>query len=91
VLSYLRHDGSGGTVAVVLNFSAERREDYRLGVPLAGAWRVLLDTEVERFGGSGRAALAILHTDAMAAHGRPQSLMLTLPPLSALFLKAPSP
>ena len=58
---------------------------YRLGVPMRGFWRELLNSDAQEYGGSGMGNLGGVQAEE-AAHGRP-SLSLTLPPLSALFLK----
>ncbi|GAB3242927.1 1,4-alpha-glucan-branching protein [Chitinimonas naiadis] len=86
VLSFLRFDGMGGAVLAVCNFTPQVREDYRLGVPQAGCWREVLNTDSTYYGGSDVGngdALSEPH----AAHGRPHSLRLRLAPLATqLFL-----
>ncbi len=94
VLAFLRRDrrghDAGGNEDVALcvyNFTPVPREQYRVGVPRAGAWTVLLDTDAEAFGGSGHASTQETVTaDEEPAHGRPYSLELTLPPLAGLIL-----
>jgi len=75
-------------VVVVCNFTPVPRMGYRLGVPEAGFWRELLNSDGKEYGGSGLGNLGGVEAEAEAAHGRPYSLNLTLPPLGALFLKA---
>ena len=88
VLSYVRHAGDAHVV-VVLNMTPETRSNYRVGVPAAGTYRVLLSSDAQRFGGSGYGSEGDVRTDASPFHGHPQSLSLSLPPLGALVL-APS-
>jgi len=76
------------TVLVVCNFTPVPRNGYRIGVPTAGYWRELLNSDAKEYGGSGMGNLGGAHADAESVHGRPYSLRLTLPPLGALFLKA---
>jgi 1,4-alpha-glucan branching enzyme len=76
------------TLLVVCNFTPIPRENYRVGVPHAGYWRELLNSDARDYGGSGLGNLGGHHAEAFSAHGRPYSLHLTLPPLGALFLKA---
>jgi 1,4-alpha-glucan branching enzyme len=88
VLAFLRRGRDAGDVVLcVFNFTPVPRHGYRVGVEPGGAWRVLLDTDAEAFGGSGlRGGVPELATDEEPAHGRPYSLALALPPLGALFL-----
>ncbi len=74
-------------ILVVLNCTPVPRHDYRVGVPLGGTWREILNTDASAFGGSGLGNLGAVTADAHPAHGRPASLRLTLPPLAALYLK----
>ncbi|MEW5974087.1 MAG: 1,4-alpha-glucan branching protein GlgB [Pseudomonadota bacterium] len=86
VLSYLRQD-SGQQVLVVMNFTPVPREDYRVGVPAPGLYRVLLNTDAETYGGSN-VGLAETEAEATGWNGLPFSIRLTLPPLGALILQA---
>ena len=54
----------------------------------ADIWRELLNSDAQEYGGSGMGNLGGVHAEAVPTHGRPFSVSLTLPPLSALFLKA---
>ena len=88
VYAWLRHDGQGGSVLVVCNLTPVPRYGYRLGLPSGhGAWREVLNSDSEHYGGSnvgsGPQALPL---EAVAAHGRSHSIGLTLPPLGTVFL-----
>jgi 1,4-alpha-glucan branching enzyme len=76
------------SVLVVCNFTPITRMGYRVGVPHGGYWRELLNSDGKEYGGTGVGNLGGANAEEMAAHGRPYSLKLTLPPLGALFLKA---
>jgi len=76
------------TVLIVCNFTPIPRVGYRVGVPEGGYWRELLNSDAVEYGGTGVGNLGGVHAEDEPAHGRPHSLKLTLPPLSALFLKA---
>ncbi|MGH8030759.1 MAG: 1,4-alpha-glucan branching enzyme, partial [Arenimonas sp.] len=86
VLTWLRHDGAGDTVLVGCNFTPVPHRVYRVGVPVAGPWRVALDTDATGYGGSGCATTKSLATDPIPLHGHPQSLALDLPPLATIYL-----
>jgi 1,4-alpha-glucan branching enzyme len=86
VLSYLRLGSSGAPVLVACNFTPVPRASYRLGVPRAGRWRERLNSDAGDYGGSGQGNLGSVATEAVAAHGHPQSLRVRLPPLAVVVL-----
>ena len=88
VLAFLRRGtDASAPVLAVYNFTPAPRDDYRIGVGLAGDWKVLLDTDATEFGGSGYAAgTTSVTAEEEPAHGRPYSISVSLPPLGALFL-----
>jgi 1,4-alpha-glucan branching enzyme len=89
VLSFLRKGKSPKeTILVVCNFTPVPRDNYQVGVPSAGFWRELLNSDAREYGGSGLGNLGGVQAESETAHGRPYSLRLTLPPLAALFFKA---
>ena len=75
------------SIVVACNFTPVPREAYKLGVPAAGFWREILNSDAKEYGGSGVGNLGGVHSDNESVHGRPYSITLTLPPLGALFLK----
>jgi len=85
VLSWLRRDRSGNFVICVSNLTPVVRHDFRIGVPMAGTYRELLNTDDLLYGGSG-----LLNADRQAgapgSHGRDCSITLTLPPLATVIL-----
>jgi 1,4-alpha-glucan branching enzyme len=87
VLAFLRRsrDG-GGLVLTVLNLTPVLRANYRIGAPRAGFWREVANSDALDYGGSGAGNMGGVHTSAEPAHGRDDSLLLTLPPLSCLVL-----
>ena len=72
-------------VVIVCNFTPTPRDNYRVGVPLAGYWREVLNSDSKDYGGGGIGNLGEKETEPIAFHGRPCSLNLTLPPLAAVF------
>ena len=88
VLAFMRRGRSPDTiVACVFNWTPVVRGGYNVGVPEAGTWRVVLNTDDERWGGSGAGTMGTIEASGEAAHGFGQSLPLTLPPLGALLLE----
>jgi 1,4-alpha-glucan branching enzyme len=85
VISFLRKGRAGDLVLVVCNFTPLPHHNYRIGVPRGRLWREILNSDAREFGGSGHGNMGDVEAAPVAAHGRPFSLNLTLPPLSALF------
>ncbi len=89
VISLLRKGRSGdrGAVAVVLNFTPLPRHNYRIGVPAAGYWTEVLNSDAKEYGGSGQGNMGGVKSRPIPFHGRRDSVSLVLPPLGAVFLK----
>jgi len=74
-------------ILCVCNFTPVPRYDYRVGAPIAGYYREMLNTDASVYGGSNVGNAGGVESQHIPAHGFSQSLRLTLPPLSVLFLK----
>ena len=86
VVSLLRKGQSTANLVVaVCNFTPVPRAGYRLGVPRGGFWREALNSDAVEYGGSGVGNLGGIETESVVHHGRPCSLVLTLPPLAVAF------
>jgi 1,4-alpha-glucan branching enzyme len=81
----------GGETVCVLNATPIVRRDYRIGVPREGRYRILINTDERSLGGSGVTPFAgeAKDADGSPSHGFPASLVLTLPPLATVWLRAP--
>jgi 1,4-alpha-glucan branching enzyme len=75
-------------VLVVCNFTPVPREGYRIGVPRPGRWGEVLNTDAGLYGGSNMGNGGGLETEPVGSHGEAQSLVLTLPPLATIMLRA---
>ncbi len=91
VVSFVRRARDGSPVLFVANFTPVPRHRYRVGVPLGGRWRELLNTDAEVYGGSGQGNFGGMEADDVAMHGRQRSLALVLPPLGAVLLTPERP
>jgi 1,4-alpha-glucan branching enzyme len=87
VITFVRYDNDGSPVACLFNFSGEPHTGYTVGLPQAGVWEEILNTDAENFGGSGVGNLGQVHALAEPWAGRPASATLNLPPLGALWLR----
>jgi 1,4-alpha-glucan branching enzyme len=88
VIAYLRKGKNTNAAIVCLcNFTPVPRQGYRVGVPEAGWYRELINTDGIAYGGSNMGNSGGLHTADTPSHGFRYSLTVTLPPLSVLLLK----
>ena len=74
---------------VVSKFTPIPRHGFRVGVPAAGWWHELLNSDAGPYGGSGQGNFGGVPSAPVAWHGHPQSLVVTLPPLAIVVLEAP--
>jgi 1,4-alpha-glucan branching enzyme len=88
VIAFLRRPAAhGATLLVACNFTPVPRENYLLGVPAAGRWQEVLNTDAQNYGGSGWGNLGGVESSPLPAHGRLHSVRLVLPPLSTIVLQ----
>ena len=81
-----RHAGDAPPVIAVSNFTPVPRPGYQLGVPRAGRWREILNSDAAEYGGSGVGNLGGVTAVDQPFNGQPASLVLTAPPLSTIWL-----
>jgi 1,4-alpha-glucan branching enzyme len=86
VVSYLRRAGDE-VVVIVQNLTPVPRPAYRLGLPRAGRWVEILNTDSQHYGGSNMGNLGGIAADDSGWHGQPASATLSLPPLGTLLLR----
>jgi 1,4-alpha-glucan branching enzyme len=77
---------SPGVIACIANFSAVPHLEYRVGLPAAGRWREVINTDAIVYGGSGVGNLGGIEAVAEPWHGLPASASITVPPLGVLWL-----
>ncbi len=88
ILAYLRTPaGNGKPLLSVSNFTPVPRDNYRLGVPEAGTWRALLNTDAACYGGSDYIDGHDIQAEPAPWHDQPASLVLDLPPLATVILR----
>lgn len=87
IISFLRKSRDGRSILCVYNMTPVPRLGYRVGVWEGGGYRELLNTDSSIYYGSNIGNAGYVQSEAIPAHGRPNSLNLSLPPLSALFLE----
>jgi 1,4-alpha-glucan branching enzyme len=88
ILSFIRlnskHDEM---IMIICNFTPVPRLNYRLGVPVGGIWREILNSDSTIYGGSGAGNFGHVEALPIKCHGKKYSISITLPPLSVLYFK----
>jgi 1,4-alpha-glucan branching enzyme len=94
VLSFLRFgvapDGTRSALACIANFTDAPHPGYRVGLPVAGHWSEVLNTDADIYTGSGVGNHGGVGAVPEQWHGQPASAVVTLPPLGTLWLLAPA-
>jgi 1,4-alpha-glucan branching enzyme len=89
VYAFLRYGNDRSQpIMAICNFTPQPRHDFRLGVPVGGAWRELCNTDSSFYGGSNVGNGGMVFATPDPRHGHRQSLSLQLPPLATLVLRA---
>ncbi|ABS62165.1 1,4-alpha-glucan branching enzyme [Parvibaculum lavamentivorans DS-1] len=92
VFVYARYGETGTPPMVVLvNMTPEPCTDYRIGMPLAGQWREILNSDAAIYGGGNIGNAGLVEARAAPAHGQPASASVVLPPLAAVILQHEGP
>jgi 1,4-alpha-glucan branching enzyme len=92
IISFLRRgQNQNDQLFFVCNFTPVVRQNYRVGVPLEGYWKEILNSDAPLYGGSGQGNFGGLSTVPLPIHGRPFSLNMTLPPLGIVIFRPESP
>jgi 1,4-alpha-glucan branching enzyme len=86
VFAFARTSDAGDIVVCVMNLAPVPRAGYRLGLPHEGAWREILNTDAEVYGGSNVGNHGGVQTEPVPWHNQPQSAEITLPPLAVVYL-----
>ena len=87
VVSFLRKSRDGDVVVFIVNATPVVRYNYRLGVPEAGFYREVINTDGETYGGSNVGNLGGVQSEAREWMGREHSVLIHLPPLATVALK----
>jgi 1,4-alpha-glucan branching enzyme len=91
VLAFRRIAASTGKeIICVSNFSPVVREGHRLGLPLAGTYKQLLNTDHEKYCGGGFGVVKSIKAEKVPAHGLEYSAEITLPPLGTMWFEGPA-
>ena len=87
VIAHERISEKGERILAITNFTPVPHERFRLGVPTAGQYELILNTDSSQYAGSDFKVLPAVATKKVKSEGLPQSLLLRVPPLSTLYYK----
>ena len=85
-IAYQRTDIKGETIVVLINFSGSDFKGYRLGLE-QGKYKLIFNSDAERYGGSGTMRKTIFNTEKTYSHGKEHSIQFDLPKLTCVYLK----
>jgi len=88
VITFMRMSPGGMHVAVICNFTPVPRPKYQVGVPVGGIWKMMVNSDDRRWGGSGYPTRSQVLAEPPGFHGHAQSLCLDIPPLSVMWFIA---
>ncbi|MCA0436946.1 MAG: 1,4-alpha-glucan branching protein GlgB [Actinobacteria bacterium] len=80
-------DGQRPVVACVANFAGMEHHNYRIGLPVGGVWREILNTDSQEYGGAGLGNLGEIHAEEIPWHGQPYSATVAVQKLSAVWFE----
>ena len=87
VIAFRRKDKQGKEIITVCNFTNVRRESYRIGVPVAGTYEVVFNSDDKAFGGDGATDKKLIRSEPVPMHSQANSIDLDLAGLSAVYIK----
>jgi 1,4-alpha-glucan branching enzyme len=79
------------SLIVLINFCPLSYEEYRIGVPEAGSYRLVFNSDESLYGGSGQKVKKTMKAGKTAFHGQKQSITVTVPPSAMLAFKKVQP
>jgi 1,4-alpha-glucan branching enzyme len=90
VVAFMRKSPEAGKQLICIgNFSAVRRRNYRLSLPMAGEYKLLINTDANVYSSAADVDVRSIAAEEVPHHGRQYSATFDLPPLSTLWFEAP--
>jgi 1,4-alpha-glucan branching enzyme len=90
LISFVRHGADGEALVCVANFSGTPQRDYRIGLPTAGQWTEVINTDAGCYGGTGEGNCGAVTADGPPAGGHPTSATITIGPYATIWLRPPT-
>lgn len=86
IITFRRIDKKGKELVIICNFCPVERKNYRIGVPYAGTYTPVMNSDDEKYGGTGT-VLSAVHSEPVAEHGYDNSIALNVAPLATTFYR----
>ncbi|MEX2578617.1 MAG: 1,4-alpha-glucan branching protein GlgB [Verrucomicrobiales bacterium] len=87
LFTFVRRSRAGETIVVAVNATPVPRPGYRLGVPAAGFYEEIFNSDSEIYGGSNVGSAGGIPSQDQESHGRQHSIQVEIPPLGTVFFK----
>ena len=87
IVSYIRRDKKGNELLVVVSFTPVLREKYKIGVPSAGTYREIFNSNSKKYGGTGKINSRAKESVVDECDNRDNSIRITIPPLGICIFK----
>ena len=91
IISFVRRGNEGEELVVVINFDVNFRPSWRVPVPREGDYVELFNSDAEEFGGSGQLNVGTIQSRPEDCDGRPDSVIVNVPPLGGMILRRIGP
>ena len=92
VIAYLRQTpDQRETILVISNLTPSPRDNYRLGAPCMGYYKEIFNSDADWYGGAGLGNQGGVYSKETPSHGKPASIVITVPPLATVMFKAVPP
>ena len=91
LVSFIRKAEDGSFIIAISNFTPEVRHGYRFGVPEAGVYREIFNSDAEEYGGSNVLNDYDIVSEDVEWQGKAKSILVTVPPLATIYLELQSP
>jgi 1,4-alpha-glucan branching enzyme len=87
IIVFRRIAKGGKEIIVVVNFAPVTRENYRIGVPRAGVYEEVFNSDLQKYGGLGNVNSFQIKSEHIPMHSHPQSITITVQPMAAVYFK----
>ena len=87
VIAFMRSDDDGKKIIAICNFTPVKRDSYKIGVPEAGAYELVFNSDDAKFGGTGEKIKKTYKARPGRMHGFEQYIDVVLPPMTTMYLK----
>lgn len=90
IVIFRRTNDDGDDVIAICNFAPVERDNYRFGIPEEKNYEIVLNSDDIRYGGNGVKEKSVILSEKVAMHGKANSIVVNIPPMSVMYLKPSS-